>query len=71
MTNREQRRLLNALLKSLGEGLRAKVKDIPEEWDGFELRQWVEDYAAEQINYQPMTPGRKRKYNNERLIRNL
>ena len=71
MTKREQRKLLNALLKGLGEGLRAKIKNVPNVWDGFELRQWIADYAADETNYRPMNRARRREYNNERLIRNL
>ena len=43
---------------------------MPEEWDGFELRQYMADRFAE-ANFVKMNRGRKYRYNNEIIARDL
>jgi hypothetical protein len=43
---------------------------LPKEWNGVELRQWIQDLAAEHFCLS-MTPARRREYKNTRLTLNL
>jgi hypothetical protein len=47
-----------------------KKDKIPDSWDGFELRQFIED-SAKGCNFVHMNKGRKRDYNNTVLVNNL
>lgn len=71
MTKTEQRRIVNDLCKGLRSTMLEKVKDIPDEWTGIEIRQWMADVARERYVGQPMERERRRHYNNEVLVRNL
>ena len=66
-----QRKLIRALCNNLKNYMLEKAKDIPEDWDGHELRQWMADLSSEQYNYRHMGRTRKREYNNTRAVRNL
>lgn len=48
----------------------AQKGNIPENWDGFELHQFVADKAKE-LAHVDMGKKRRRDYNNEVLIRDL
>ena len=68
MTRTEQIKLANALCAGLRQAVLLDADKWPENWDGFELRQLVEDKAREQINYRPMKGKRRKAFKNECLI---
>lgn len=69
MTKDEQLRLVDELINNVRKDIVAHLKDIPETWDGIELR----EYIAEKFNRQKasMSLKRKREYNNYILVNNL
>lgn len=72
MTKREQRALMNQMVTGLRKHLSGKLKDIPADWDGIELREWMADATREQYAMSHLfNRGRKRAYNHARLTRNL
>jgi hypothetical protein len=46
-----------------------KVQYMPETWDGIELRQYISDLVAEQVNWVNMDKKRMKEYKNTRMIR--
>ena len=71
MTREEQSRFLSDILDVIERGLTEKLHQLPEEWDGIEIRQWVHDWVAGHINYRSPDRARLRRYRNEVLTRNL
>ena len=67
MTIEEQRTFVSDLTLAV----RTKIlnADIPAEWDGFELRQYIADRFAEQVA--DMGKQRRREYSKTILTRNL
>lgn len=43
MTRKEQERFVKELIANVQADLVSRVADVPEEWDGHELRQWIAD----------------------------
>jgi len=72
MTKRDQRRLASDLITALRETVNRRLKKVPEEWDGIELREWISDLAKENMVWKDsMTRGRKMCYRNTRLVKNI
>jgi hypothetical protein len=70
MTASEQVKLMDELLFNLRRGLIKRAPQIPEHWDGFEIRQWISDYFIE--HYVMEMEGKRRKgYVNEVILREL
>lgn len=67
----DKKRFIQDLLDGLRETLIQKVDQMPEEWDGFELRWLIADTAAENTFGNVTHKQRKAEYRNERLVRNL
>lgn len=67
MTPEQQHEIVSDLILAV----RSKIlnADIPAEWDGFELRQYIADKFAEQVGTMDRT--RLRNYRNTILTRNL
>lgn len=63
------------LMNNLKSDLLAKVSKMPAEWDGFELRWLIEEYVSENVvfsnSYYDNRSSRKRKFHNERLVKNI
>jgi len=59
------------VMEELHEGLNEKLKELPEEWDGLELREWIKDYYENNFAYLRMSLARKRAYCNECRVRDL
>ena len=71
MTRTEQRKFVRSLAITIAEKVVSKIESgrIPEEWDGFELRQLLADkFAHESFK---MDNTRKKEYNNTVLVNNL
>jgi hypothetical protein len=71
MNQSEQIQFIQNQMESIKRKIVDKIRDeqIPNEWNGFELRQYIADKCIEATAN--MGLSRKRKYNNEVLIRNL
>jgi hypothetical protein len=54
--------------------LLSKIKDVPEAWDGIELRWWIADtFKTEQVDWNDKGRyrARKKRYNNDIAISDL
>ena len=70
MTPEIQRGLIRDLCDNLTRTMLERAQRIPEDWDGYELRQLMADVAAEQFRI-PMPRQRAKEYRNSRAIHNL
>ena len=71
MTRVQQRKIANDLITGLRQNVNNRIKNIPENWDGFEIRQWITDLARENISWHPFpSQNRERAYNNDRVVQN-
>lgn len=43
MTRAEQRKFVNELIANVRKELMEKMPNVPEDWDGHELREWIAD----------------------------
>ncbi len=78
MTKIQKRKFINDLVDCVRSGILDKIDQMPEAWDGIELRQYIADTFAMQcrsLSFRlPMSNAdrmRKRDYENEVLVRNL
>ena len=71
MNQQEKTQFILDITTNLQNALLERVDKIPEQWDGIEIRQLLVDVAKRQFNYRPMSPARKRSYNNTVLVKNL
>lgn len=73
MTRKDQRRIVREMLAGMRKTLAASLKEIPEDWDGFELRQLVKDTAELYCwrDHWRGKAGRRRRYNGVCAMRSL
>ena len=72
MDKKNKIRIIQEILKNAEKDILSKVDEMPEGWDGVEMRQYVADYIGEHFVVRDMMSlKRKAEYRNERLIRNL
>ncbi len=71
MNNLEKKRFINGLIKNVQKEIISKVWDMPLEWDGIELRQYIADNFSDCIIKGTMSKSRKQKYNNTIYTTNL
>ena len=74
MNAKAKRHFVQELIRSVQSEILDKLSEVPEEWDGFELRWMIADYFdRSRINPSGGDQGRQRKreYRNEVLVRNL
>lgn len=71
LTKEEKIKFIKDILDTMRESLLKKVDKMPEEWDGYELRRLIADYAEEKIAYFEMNKPRLRAYDNTRIVRNI
>ncbi len=71
LTKEEKIKFIEDILDIMRESLLKKVDKMPEEWDGYELRRLIADYAEEKIAYFEMNKPRLRAYDNTRIVRNI
>jgi hypothetical protein len=71
MTNTEKQMFIESFINSVKKSLLEKIdKNLaPENWDGYELRQWCADSFL--FECYPMDKKRKKTYMNDVLINNL
>jgi len=70
MTREEKLTFIGTLIQNVLDSVLAKVADMPEEWDGFELRRYIAD-KFEDAAYVKMPPKRARDYRNTLIVTNL
>jgi len=72
MNKLEKRRVVNNIIDWLTDEVKSKIKDMPDEWNGIELAQYVADVAARNKPTKEAFSGkRKRDYENAKLVKNL
>lgn len=71
LTKEEKIKFIEDILDTMRESLLKKVDKMPEEWDGYEIRRLIADYAEEKIAYFEMNKPRLRAYDNTRIVRNI
>ena len=71
MTKQEKQLFIDSFMDSVKRGLLEKIDKnlVPENWDGFELRQWISDTFSDEVK--PMVGNRKKYYKNDVLTNNL
>jgi hypothetical protein len=70
MNQEEKREFIAQLIECVSKSVLSKVSEMPEEWDGYELRWYLRD-KFQDISYRPSTAQRKREYKNTVLVKNL
>lgn len=71
MTKSEKVKFIRSLVNAVRSEIIGKVPEMPEEWDGIELRQYIADRFSDSVIMGVMSPRRRRDYDNEILVRNL
>lgn len=72
MNAKDKKTFIRNLCNSVRDELVAKVKDMPEGWDSFELRQLLADkFERETCDLLSNNRKRMRAYRNEVIVRNL
>lgn len=69
MTRLEQKRIIREICHTLRD--RMFVANIPDHWDGIELRQLACDLTHETVGNLPLKGARLTAYKNERIMRNI
>lgn len=63
--------LVDELIGSVRASILEKVGQMPEDWDGIELRQYIADKFSEVVFKDTLTGKRAKDYRNEVIVRNL
>lgn len=71
MTKKDQRRIITEMITGLRKRMIENLPNVPDTWDGIELRQWLTDVANEVYVMRPMDRRRMQAYRNNKLTRNL
>lgn len=71
MNKADQKKIIISMCDSLKEYLLERLDQVPEDWDGHELRYWFAARADSEFKYRQMSRGRVREYNNTVLVKNL
>jgi hypothetical protein len=71
MTEQEKITFINELIENVKSEILKKVKYMPDNWDGIELRQYISDKFADVVFKGTMNKSRKREYNNTLYTTNL
>lgn len=72
LTAKDKKTFIRNLCNSIRDELVGKVKDMPEEWDGMELRELLaEKFRRETYDVMKDNRKRMRAYRNEVIVRNL
>ena len=70
MTKGEQSIFMTKHIQDVGTQILKKVKDLPKNWEGLELKQYIADYFQGDIK-RYFTLKRKKDYNNDIVVNNL
>lgn len=67
----EKREFVSELIDNVRRDILAKVDQMPDDWNGIELRQYIADKFSGCVIASTMDRGRKRAYQNTMLTTNL
>ena len=67
----DKRKFINCILEDIKENMNKNIDKMPDNWDGWELRQYLNDYISEHYNYIRMDKKRMKNYKKDKLINNL
>ena len=68
----DQQAFIEEYFETVKKSVLAKLNDIPSDWDGSELRQYIADKFAESINPHFNKRGKRwRDFRNDVIVRNL
>jgi len=78
MNKTEKKRFIRELISSTQQRILENVTEMPEQWDGIELRQYIAEkflyaslFTPNEIRLRPHLKRRKKDYENEVITRNL
>ena len=71
MTKHERARFITDLMDSMKSAILNKSERMPDDWDGFELRQYIQDFVTENAIFRTMDRKRAKAYRNTVLVNNL
>jgi len=71
MKNYERQEFIEELIGSVKEEIISKSPNMPDSWDGIELRQYIADRFSDAVIKRLLSGSRKRAYKNTLLISNL
>ena len=70
MRKEEKVEFIKDIIKAVKRQILSNLNMIPDDWNGIELRQYISDMYSKTIVVR-MDKKRKRKYNNDVVVRNL
>jgi hypothetical protein len=70
MTEQEKITFINELVEKVKSEILKKVKYMPDNWDGIELRQYISDRFANVVIKGTMNRKRRLDYNNRMMVEN-
>ena len=74
MNKKEKIKFIDEMLRNLKISLMSRIDNVPEEWDGIELREWVIDFANNNYVLRCLFPKKSKRYRDykrKRIARNL
>lgn len=71
MNTQEKKRFIRDLMGSVQKELLGKVLNMPEHWDGIEIRQRIAEKFASETFPHMLIGKRKREYRNTCIVNNL
>ena len=70
MTKQEKTNFINELVDGVKRIVLSKVEEMPESWDGHELRKYIKQTFAE-VDFNTLKGKRLKEYVNDVYVRNL
>lgn len=71
MTKHERARFITDLMDAMKSTIIAKSERMPDDWDGLELQQYIQDFVTENAIFRTMDRKRAKAYRNTVLVNNL
>lgn len=71
MTKHERARFITDLMDAMKSSIIKNSERFPENWDGYEIRQYIQGFVTENAIFRPMDPKRAKAYRNDVLVNNL
>ena len=71
MTKSEKQKFVNDVMEGITKSVLSNIHVMPEEWDGFELRQYILDKTRNHVGQLNKKQSRYQNYKNFVLVNNL
>lgn len=71
MTFKERGQFIKELIENVQHDIFSKLEDMPDDWTGIELRQYIADKFQDSVFKNTLDRKRKKKYKNDVIINNL